>query len=60
MPEQATWSISIRIPADLAEWIRNHADDATRSYNGEIVHLLKLARATIERRESLDDVGGAA
>lgn len=43
-----TWTISIRIPADLADWIKAQAEEATRTYNGQIVHLLKLARTAVE------------
>jgi hypothetical protein len=48
MADQPDWTISIRIPADLATWVKSDADKQTRSYNGEIVHLLKIARATVE------------
>jgi hypothetical protein len=57
MAEQPDWTISYPDTGRLAAWVKADADKQTRSYNGEIVHLLKFARETIEAA-STDKSGG--
>lgn len=44
-----TPTMTIRIPDDVLEWVKQTADVETRSVNGQIVQLLKEARACRER-----------
>lgn len=44
MTEQRT-AIMLRLPRDLALWVKHQAVDNYRSFNGEIVHRLEQSRA---------------
>lgn len=44
MTEQRT-SIMLRLPRDLALWVKHQAVDNYRSFNGEVVHRLEQSRA---------------
>lgn len=39
----------VRLPADLADWIKDRARDEERSMNAQIVQYLKEARRSHER-----------
>ena len=40
-----TCQIFARLPLDLKTWLQHRAIDNVRSVNGELVHILKQARA---------------
>lgn len=42
-------SSQFRIPADLAEWLREKAEENTRTMNGELVARLKESRQREEK-----------
>lgn len=44
--------ISVRLPDDLADWIKANAEKETRSINGEIIHQLKIAKAAADSKAS--------
>jgi hypothetical protein len=51
--EKKDQPISVRIPIEIYEWIREAAAANDRSINGQIVHLLRQAR--INAAESGED-----
>lgn len=50
MTEQRT-SIMLRLPRDLALWVKHQAVDNYRSFNGEIVHRLEKSRVQQESKQ---------
>lgn len=48
MPKTPT--LTIRIPGEVLEWVQQTAQAETRSVNGQIVQLLKEARACRDQR----------
>lgn len=44
--EKKDQPISVRIPIDIYEWVQRVATANDRSINGQIVHLLRQAKAS--------------
>ncbi|MET8978448.1 Arc family DNA-binding protein [Streptomyces sp. NPDC004539] len=40
--------ITLRLPEELRDWLRDHAQREHRSLNSEIVHILEAAHATVD------------
>lgn len=41
---------SVRLPEELANWIKDKANKSTRSFNGQLVALLKTAKEAEEQQ----------
>ena len=39
--------MTLRLPEELRDWLRDHAQRERRSLNSEIVYMLEVARATV-------------
>jgi len=52
--EKKTSNITIRMPSDLFEWLTITAEEQNRSINGQVIFLLRQAKAIIIE-EARDD-----
>ncbi|MER7741830.1 Arc family DNA-binding protein [Streptomyces sp. NPDC096538] len=43
--------MTLRLPRELRDWLRAHAQRERRSLNSELVYMLEVARAAVERDE---------
>lgn len=39
--------MTLRLPEELCDWLRDHAQRERRSLNSEIVYMLEVARSTV-------------
>lgn len=40
--------MTLRLPEELRDWLRDHASTERRSLNSEIVYMLEVARTAVE------------
>lgn len=48
--QQPVVKTSLNLPADLARWLKKHAEEQDRSVSAQTAHIIKRYRAEIERQ----------